>query len=149
MLKSLFSVKWDLLLFIPFYCGILLYMFRRASMAVMSKMNNVDTIKHYFSANWTSLAARIPFLLPWFGVLQHANTLATYMHHSIPFQIPNGAVACVMTGYLSSTLTDWVTQFNVPFIPAGLMNALRDQVPLFPTNGDTIPVSKPVSANGR
>jgi hypothetical protein len=158
MLKSLFSVKWDFLLFIPFFCGLLLYMFRRASMSVKSSINNVSTIGHYFSANWAMLGARMPFVLPWYGVLQHANSLAVYFGHPIPFTIPNGAIACVMTGYMSNTLTDWATQFNIPFIPNGLMNALRDQVPLFPVNGDSVktdvtadasPVSKPVSTNGR
>jgi hypothetical protein len=111
MLKQFLTYDWsDLLYWLAFAGGQLLFMLKRADLAARSPLNAVPTKASYFRANW------IPLLIRAF--IEFAVVYTPYRHvpsdkiisafgWNIPFHVPQSWVVSASLGYLSDSLMDW------------------------------------------
>lgn len=129
--------EWDGILFAPYLIGQGLYILKLASMRMRSSMNHITTRRCYFYANWDVSIVRIALSIPLFLILQHANEVADAVHHPLPFTVPNGAIACLMGGYFSSSVLDWLSGLDkLPVVGWAVPAIIKDNIPLYPVNGD-------------
>jgi hypothetical protein len=142
--KLLFNVKWDLLLLIPFTIGYMIFILNSASDRMRSSMNNVTSRWQYLQRNWDTFLARYcPWSLAIYALFQHVNDIAVYFGHPIPFQVPNGAIMMTTLGYLSNSLLNWASKAKslpIPFFGPYILSMIQDNIPLYPMNGDQLPV---------
>ena len=139
---------WDALLLIPFFLGYSLFILKMASNAMRSSLNAITGRWQYVSRNLDTFSIRFLFALPLFGILQHGNAVATYLGHPVKFQVPNGALACAMLGYLSNSLIDWISaQDRIPIVGWPIPQIIKDNIPVLPVNGNKNAVGLDSAAN--
>jgi hypothetical protein len=138
--KALIS-HWDAILMIPFLLGYGLFILKMASNAVRSSLNHITNGWQYVTQNLDTFSIRLLFALPFFGLLQHANNVATYLNHPIPFEVPHGALACAMLGYLSNSLIDWASSLDrVPIVGWPIPQFIKDNIPVIPIAQGKLPL---------
>jgi hypothetical protein len=112
----------------------------RAGMAVRSSSNTVKSRKEYFSQNWDTLLVRTLLVLPVYWVDQNPVEIGGWIHKPIPFKIPDGLLAVMVLGFFSNAIIDWFSSLEtIPFTKWQMPKVIRDNIPLFPTNGKTVP----------
>ena len=147
-MRAVLISHWDAVLMIPFALGYGLFILKMASNAIRSALNPCVSRWQYVSRNIDTFSIRFLFALPLFGILQHGNAVATYLNHPIPFQVPSGALACAMLGYLSNSLIDWLSaQDKLPILGWPIPNIIKDNIPVIPVNGTKNAVGLDSGAN--
>ena len=103
---------YDILYWFTFSGGQLLFMLKRADLAVRSPLNAVGSKRQYFVQNWVPLVIRsfIEFAIV-FMPYRHADTdkLVRAFGWDFPFHIPQSWVVAAILGYLSDSMMDWAT----------------------------------------
>jgi hypothetical protein len=140
--------EWDGLLMIPYLMGQGLFILKLASMRMRSSMNHITTRWCYFYANWDVSLVRVALSIPLFMLLQHADEVSMAIHHPLPFSVPKGAIACLMAGYFSSSVLDWLSGLDkLPWVGWAVPAIIKDNIPLYPVNGDMVPVMDKTKVN--
>lgn len=102
----------DVLYWLAFAGGQLLFMLKRADLAVRSPLNAVATKRQFFRKNWVVLLIRSFFeFAAVFMPYRHADTdaIARSFGWTMPFHIPQSWVVSALFGYFSDSIVDWIT----------------------------------------
>jgi len=101
----------DIVYYLGFLCGQLLFVLRRAAAAIRSKTNPTSTRIHYIQSNWDLLLIRMALEIPAFYLFRHYSLNTILGLFSIawkaPLQVPQNALTFFMLGYLADSLLDW------------------------------------------
>jgi hypothetical protein len=100
----------DLLYWLAFFGGQLLFILKRADLAVRSPLNAVNSKWQYFTINWVPLLIRtfIEFVViytPYRDI--PSDKIIAAFGWNIPLKIPQSWVVAAALGYLSDSLMDW------------------------------------------
>lgn len=129
--------RWDVILWLVFFCGQCVYILKRAAMAIRSKTNPIKSRRAFLYANWDILAIRstVEFILIFYP-LRHLNmgTLASLMHFTLPSWIPTdghlGAWGFFACGIASDVLLDWIGENDK--VPNVIRQFIKENVPNVP-----------------
>jgi hypothetical protein len=136
-----FISHWDAILFPVYLAGQGLFILKLASMRMRSSMNTITSRWQYFYCNWDVSLVRVALSIPLFGLLQHSDAVSIAIHHPLPFVVPKGAIACLMAGYFSSSVLDWLSGLEkLPIVGWPVPAIIKDNIPLYPVNGNQVPV---------
>lgn len=120
------ELKWDLLLWLTFFGGEMVFVLKRASMATRSATNPTPSRWAYFKANSDLIFVRsvLAFIFIYYP-FRHFGVdwlLGIFGWH-MPVPIQGGFVTSLALGYLSDSMLDWIgTQKWVP-------NLLKETIP--------------------
>jgi len=100
----------DLVYYLAFLAGQLLFVLKRSASAIRSKLNPIATRRAFFVANWDLLLIRCALEAPIFYVYRHYDVnsvLSLFTTWQVPFHIPQSAMTAFLFGYLADSLLDW------------------------------------------
>ena len=132
---------WALADYAAFYFGMMLFVLRRADLAMHAKNNALLSKRQYFSLNWVVLLIRAMMQSPLLYIWQHytwAQILGWFnVGWAPPITIPNIPIVAALLGYFSYTLMDWLIAKRAPAW-------VREQIPSLPSfNGSQFIQEKP------
>ncbi len=108
----------DAALYAAFFAGALLFVLKRAAMAVRSKTNPIASRREYLARNWDVLLVRMGLGLPLFWVWVHydlTDLIKAQIGVSLPFDVKVGAMSSFMFGFLADSVLDWLATWeNLP-----------------------------------
>jgi hypothetical protein len=129
----------DLLLYICFIAGQLLFILRRAGLAIRSLTNPIKTRRQFLYENWDKLLVRalagaVLIYFPWrhislitiLGWL-HIDASIGWLAVLVGSGEASGIVATAALGYASDSLLDWLS--ISPKIPDWLRRWMRENIP--------------------
>lgn len=144
----------DLLYYLAFLGGQLLFVLKRSAQAIRSKTNPIKSRHDYLRANWDVLLIRMAIEAPIFYLYRHydVNTiLAFFTQWKAPFAFPQGAMASFTLGYLADSLLDWfgTSKFAPDWLKENIPNILVAESHTIQTGRDStgapVTVEKTVS----
>lgn len=129
--------QWDIVYWLVFALGQLLFLLKRADLAKRSPLNGVRSIGQFFGQNWITLLFRsaLEFVFP-FYVYRHTDpaVLSSWIAKvgvNIPFRIPQSLVVAFLLGLFSDMLMDWLAmQDSVAGIK--IPSWLKENIPQLP-----------------
>lgn len=125
----------DVIYYLAFLAGQLLFILKRAAMAIRSKTNPTLSRRAYLYANWDVLGIRAALESFIFWVWRHhlIGVVVAYFGYNIPekISIPVNPIVGFILGYFADSLVDWAsTSPKVPLL-------VRERM-LPPSVGDSI-----------
>lgn len=126
--------KWDILYWLVFALGQLLFLLKRADLARRSPMNGVASMGAFFAFNWVTILYRsaLEFVVP-FWVYRHVdvNAMIAKTGWNMPFQVPQSLVVSFVLGLFADFVMDWVAmQKSIAGIP--IPSWLKENIPQLP-----------------
>jgi hypothetical protein len=105
-------VSQDVLFYLAFLGGQLLFILKRAASAIRSKSNPTTSRRAFLYANWDVLVIRVAIELPIYWIWRHypVNTiLSVFTSFKLPqaFDFPQGAITFFTLGFIADSLLDW------------------------------------------
>jgi hypothetical protein len=101
--------EWDIIFWLFFVSGQLMFMLKRADLARRSPLNGVPSIAAYFKTNWVIILQRLAFEVIFLFVYRYPgfpNELG--LHFSLPV-IKQSLVLSFFGGFFADALLDWAT----------------------------------------
>lgn len=120
----------DILYYVAFLVGQLLFLLNRASSAIRSKSNPIKSRSAYISANWDILLTRIALEAGVFIYARHigvSGLIAIFTTWKMPVQIPQSGFSFGCMGYAVDSLVDWYAVSNK--CPVWLQKWIKENIP--------------------
>lgn len=129
--------KGDIFLYLIFLAGQILYILKRADMAVKSKTHPVKSKGEFIADNWVPLLIRVSFESIFFWVWRHVSfaVITGWLH--LTAIIPDAAAAAYTSpwgafalGFSADCLLDWAS--TSPKVPQVIRNWISEEIPIPP-----------------
>ena|SRR5258708_14644587 len=102
-------LEWDLLFWIVFIAGQMMFLLKRADLAHRSPLNGVKSIPAYFTTNWVVIFQRLAFESLFLFLYRHpAFPSEIGLHFSLP-TVKQSLVLAFFGGFFADASLDWIT----------------------------------------
>jgi hypothetical protein len=127
------NIPADLLAYLAFLVGQLVFLLKRAGSAIRNPNTKITSRRQYLYQNWDTWSIRALIEFPFFYGFRHYSLgqLTALVGWSVPswLVIPDNPIPCFFLGYAADSLLDWAAMS--PRLPSYLKSWIGENVPKF------------------